>query len=176
MSAYHLYLSLPVYLAQWYAYECRRNQQAAADTFSVPVYKYPEPIHPLRGSVESDILATYLTKQPSSVPEDFREGATLVLVIPSFRHRDPQIYNYLPPKAREYLTETIRRRFKCALWRDINKLDPALQRKDLAIAAWMEKHGIDDTETNYNSILKIYDRAYNTYRQSELRKAAKNAI
>ena len=176
MPNYHLYLTMPDYLVQWYAHECRRNHQAAGDTFSAPVYHYPEPIMPIRGSVESDILETFLTKQPSAVPEDFKEGANLVLVIPSFRHRDPQIYNYLRPSARELLCECIRRRFKIALWRDVHSLKTAFARKDLAIQTWMDHHGIDDTETNYFAVLKVYDRADAAYRKSESRKKMKKSL
>ena len=173
MPNYHLYLTMPDYLAQWYAHECRRNHQAAGDTFSAPVYRYPEQVHPVRGSVESDILETFLTKQPGPKPVDFKEGANLVLVIPSFRHRDPEIYNYLPPESRRYLNETIRRRFKCALFDDIHRLEVKSTLKNLAIEAWMERHGIENTETNFFAVLKVYDRACAVYRVSESRRKLK---
>ena len=175
MLNYYLYLTMPDYLVQWYAHECRRNHQAAGDTFSAPVYRYPEPVSPIRGSVESDILETFPTKQPGPKPEDFKEGANLVIQIPSFRHRDPQIYNYLRQSARDLLYECIRRRFKIALWRDVHNLDTAFTRKDLAIQAWMEHHGIEDTETNYFAVLKVYDRADAAYRKSESRKKMKKS-
>ena len=106
---------------------------------------------------------------------DFKEGANLVVQIPSFRHRDPQIYNYLRQSARDLLYECIRRRFKIALWRDVHNLDTAFTRKDLAIQAWMEHHGIEDTETNYFAVLKVYDRADAAYRKSESRKKMKKS-
>jgi hypothetical protein len=120
-------------------------------------------------------LETFLTKQPGPKPEDFKEGANLVVQIPSFRHRDPQIYNYLRQSARDLLYECIRRRFKIALWRDVHNLDTAFTRKDLAIQAWMEHHGIEDTETNYFAVLKVYDRADAAYRKSESRKKMKKS-
>jgi hypothetical protein len=99
----------------------------------------------------------------------------MVIQIPSFRHRDPQIYNYLRQSARDLLYECIRRRFKIALWRDVHNLDTAFTRKDLAIQAWMEHHGIEDTETNYFAVLKVYDRADAAYRKSESRKKMKKS-
>lgn len=175
MTSNYLYLTLPDYLAQWYAHECLRNQQAESDTFSVPVYRYPQPIAPLRGSIESEILKAHLTKQPEATPTDFKDGANFVLAIPSFRNRDPQIYNYLSPEARKFLYDTMRTRFQVSLWQDIHNLQTAFTRKDLAIQAWMDHHGIEVTDTNYNSVVKIYDRAYATYRKAESRRKSKKS-
>lgn len=176
MTEQLLYLTLPPYLAQWYADECRRNEHAREDTYKSEPYRYPTPVKPLRGSLESGILELFLTKQPAAVPEDFKDGANLVLAIPSFRNRDPRIYNYLRPSAREALQAAIHTRFQVKLFQDIHELvGVGKARKDLTIIAWMEQHAIDFTETNYNSILKVFDRMRNTYTQSENRKIKKES-
>ena len=174
MTDHLLYLSLPPYLAQWYADECRRNEQARSDTYAPEPYRFPQPIQPIRGSLESGILEVFLTKQPAAVPQDFKEGANIVLAIPSFRNRDPRIYNYLRPSAREMLKAAIHSRFQVKLFQDIHQLVGfGKARKDLTIVAWMEQHGIEVDDTNYNSVLKVFDRVRNTYTQSENRKIKK---
>lgn len=175
MTDHLLYLTLPPYLAQWYADECRRNEYAREDTYLPQQYRFPNPVKPIRGSLESGILELFLTKQPSAVPEDFKEGATIVLAIPSFRNRDPRIYNYLRPSAREMLQAAIHTRFQVKLFQDIHDLvGLGKARKDLTIIAWMEQHAIEVDDTNYNSVLKVFDRVRNTYTQADNRKLKKD--
>ncbi len=167
-----LHLSLPTYLAQWYAHECRREAIPDADSYTPVPYHYPDPVLPIRGSAESAILALYLTKQPDN-PAPPSPDATIALLLPSFRNRDTRIYSYLPPAAVILLADTIRTRFQIALWRDIHTLNTAFTRKDLALSAWMELHAIEFNDTNYNSVLKIYDRTRDAYRHSLNRRKKK---
>lgn len=174
MTEHHLYLTLPPYLAQWYAHECRRHLRAADDTCTVPIYNFKDAVAPIRGTVESGILELFLTKEPDGPKQDFKTGSNLVIAIPSFRNRDPRVYSYLRPSARELLYEAMRTRFQVSLWRGIHSIDTEFTRKDMAIMAWMEHNGIEVTDTNYNSVLKVYDRTKDAYRKADMRKAKKN--
>ena len=67
----------------------------------------------------------------------------------------------------------MRNRFQIQLWRAIHSIDTEATRKDLAITAWMAQNGIEYNDTNYNSIVKVYDRLEATYRRAENRKKSK---
>ena len=72
------------------------------------------------------------------------------------------------------LKAAIHTRFQVKLFQDIHQLvGLGKARKDLTIIAWMEQHGIEVDDTNYNSVLKVFDRVRNTYTQSENRKIKK---
>jgi len=62
-----LYLTLPTYLAQWYAHECREIEFRDKDI--VPVTTSDNPLEPItipRGSQESRILQCFLRKRPEN--------------------------------------------------------------------------------------------------------------
>jgi len=171
MSDVLLYLLVPDYLAQWYANECRRDEHAQEDHYDITVYHFPDPVKPIRESAESKILQLYLTKQPSKPPQHGLYN--LAIVIPYYRNRDPRVYSYLTPAARGLLYRTMRTRFEIDLWTGVHTIEALGSRKDLTITAWMEKHGIEYTDTNYNSVLKVYDRMKESYRRAENRKKSK---
>ena len=57
----------------------------------------------------------------------------------------------------------IRNRFDRELWNDLHNFGRIGKRQDELIYAWMEKHGIEMTETNWNAIAKRYQRQRNIY-------------
>ncbi len=147
MSRICLYIPLEDYLAQWLIHE---------HGGSVPVQF-------IRGSVESKILEVYLTHRPEDkLPEIGGEGK-LAIAIPSFRNRPPEVFNYLPQRALSSLLTMIRNRFDIQLWNDLHNFGRISKRQDELIYAWMEKHGIEMTETNWNAIAKRYQRQRNIY-------------
>ena len=54
-------------------------------------------------------------------------------------------------------------RFDVQLWIDLHHFGKISKRQDELIYAWMEKHGIELTETNWNAIAKRYQRQRNVY-------------
>lgn len=147
MSRICLYIPLEDYLAQWLIHE---------HGGSVPVQF-------IRGSVECKILEVYLTHRPEDqLPEIGGEGK-LAIAIPSFRNRPPEVFNYLPQRALSSLLTMIRNRFDIQLWNDLHNFGRISKRQDELIYAWMEKHGIEMTETNWNAIAKRYQRQRNIY-------------
>ena len=53
MNEFLIYLSLPPYLAQWYANECNQVHNRDKATCPREIYRFPTPVVPVRGSQES---------------------------------------------------------------------------------------------------------------------------
>ena len=147
MSQICLYIPLEDYIAQWFVHE----QGGTV------------PVHLTRGSVESKLLEVYLTHRPADLlPETNGEGK-LAIAIPTFRNRPPEVFNHLPQRALNSLLSIIRDRFDVQLWKDLHGFGKITKRQDELIYAWMEKHGIAMTETNWNTIAKRYQRQRTAY-------------
>lgn len=143
MSQITFFLELPPYLAQWYRNRCGGES----------------PIKPLRGSHESDIIEAFITTLPEGqVPQVQPNEGEVAIAIPSFRHKPPMYYNYMPPAAKKALHSSIKLEFELDLWDSLHKFcNLGKQLKDL-IYAYMENHGIANTETNYLAVSKAYQR------------------
>lgn len=165
-----LYLTLPPYLAQWYAFECRQIEHRDDDTISHAVYKPLEPVVIPRGSQESNILHCFLQKQPTANALKEDEQPNIAIVIPQYRDKDAVTYNYLGRHGRQKLADTIRNRFCINLWEELHTFRNALSRQDNAIYAFMEAHGIECSETNWNALAKIYQRQRDVYYKQKYRK------
>ena len=157
MSEICVYVELEDYLAQWFV-----NEQGG----SVPV-------HLPRNSIESKILELFLTRQPADVPELGGPGK-VAIAIPSFRVKPAITYNYLPKHAMMALVDCIRDRFDVALWTDLHRFGVIGRRQDELIYAWMEKHGIDIDERNWNSIAKRYQRQRTVYLDRQRKNSKKS--
>ena len=147
MSQICIYIELDNYLAQWFI-----NEQGGQS-----------PVSLIRGSVESKILEVYLNKQPDDCKPETSSEYTVGIYIPTFRHRPAEIYNYLPKHAKAALVSSIRNRFDIALWNDLHHFGRIGRRQDELIYAWMEKHGIEINESNWNAIAKRYQRQRDIY-------------
>lgn len=168
MSDFLIYLSLPPYLAQWYAHECAQVHNRTKATCPREIYQFPTPVVPVHGSQESDVINMHLAKQPSEKPAEVPADATLAIAIPSFPYKPVEYYNYMPPSGLEHLADTIRYRFKVELFEDIHEARRKVPhtRIDLLVTAWMEDHCIEYNDTNYNTLLKIYQRRREVYRKT----------
>ena len=158
---FFIYLNLEPYLAQWFIHDCGGTQ----------------PIVLRKNSVERRILATYLLKLPPGARPNLKENSNVEIVLPEYKAKPPKSYNYLPRRAKEELKRCIRNRFVIQLWNDLHYHGYIGRRRDNLIYAWMEAHGIELTETNWNTIAKIYIRQYKNYLQREQykRKSKNNA-
>ena len=145
-----VFLTLEPYLAQWLAHESGGK----------------DPIPIKRGSAEADLLRCFLKPQPRDpdfMPQVAPLPGQVEILLPAFKNLDTRIYNYLPPRGEVCLHQCIRHRFKVNLWKDLYTIGNIVQRTDLAILDWMEAHGIQDTETNWNTIAKIMQRTRAAY-------------
>lgn len=147
MSGICIYIPLEDYISQWFVHEHGGEQ----------------PVHLTRGSVESKILEVFLTHRPAGEMPDVQQEGKTAIAIPSFRNRPPEVFNHLPRRALTSLLNCIRNRFDIQLWNDLHNFGKISKRQDELIYAWMEKHGIEPTETNWNAIAKRYQRQRTTY-------------
>lgn len=158
MSQICIYIELDPYLLQWFVHDTGGKT----------------PVELQRGSVESKILEVYLAKRPPDIPPEVAAPGKLAIYIPTFRYRPAEFYNYLPRRAYAALLLAIRNRFDIALWRDLHCFGKITKRQDELIYAWMEKNGIEMTETNWNAIAKRYQRQRDLYLQREAMKKLRN--
>lgn len=157
MSDFYIYIKLEPYLRDWFIHENGGTT----------------PVKLRKGSQEHDILKLFLEKLPDGMMPHFKQPDETTIQLPYFKNRDPRTYNYLPPKALEALHDCIRTRFTIQLWQDLHTFGNIGKRNDNLIYAWMHKNGIEDTETNWNAISKIYYRKRKVY-LSKSKKSSKN--
>jgi len=170
MSPYCIYLTLPTYLAEWYAHQCRRVEYREHDTCPNTPPDLSNPVEPIRGSYESQVLHRSLQKQPTDIPEPRPDNATLALAIPYYPDRDPRIYNYVGPHARQEIENAILESFDISMWKELHTFRTRLTRQDEAIWSFMEKHAISCTDANWNAIAKRYQRKRNIFYVEKCRK------
>ena len=157
MSDICLYIPLEDYLADWFVNEQGGNR----------------PVRLMRGSIESGLRETFLQAPPEDYVPEVEEEGKLAIIIPSFRHKPPERFFYLPPMAVDAVVTCIRRRFDVCMWQTLHRFSSVFQRQDQLIYASMEKHGIDPTEKNWNAIAKRYQRKRDYYLMNERRKNSK---
>lgn len=154
-----IYINLEDYIAEWFIHE-----QGGCT-----------PVHLTRGSVESKLLEVYLVPFPPGgrlVPkEEEGKNRTVSIMIPNFRNRPPERYNYLPERAMRALHTIIRNRFDVQLWTDLHGFGKIGQQQQDLIYAWMEKHGITPSEKNWCTIAKRYQRQRTHYLKVQSDKA-----
>ena len=151
---------LEPFLAQWFIHDSGGTQ----------------PVVLRKNSVERRILATYLLKLPPGARPNIKENSNVEIVLPEYKAKPPKNYNYLSRQGLDILKRTIRDRFIIELWTDLHRHGYIGRRRDELIYAWMDAHGIELTETNWNTIAKIYIRQYKNYLQREqYKKKQKNS-
>ena len=148
MSDIVIYLKLDPYLAQWLKHK-----------------HGSEPVIFPRNSVENDVLEMGLTLKPRLFTPNEPGENVVPIAVPYFKSKDVRDNCYLPLSARRALARCIRSRFVIDLWTDLYKFGNIGRRNQDLIWAWMEAHGIEATETNWNTITKIYMRKRDVYRK-----------
>ena len=152
MSEFIIYLKLDPYLAQWLTHEYGGN-----------AVEFP------KNSAENDILELGLTVPPFLAAPNEPGENKVPIRIPWFKNKNVRFNNYLSHKSRRALAHCIRTRFVIALWTDLYKFGYIGRRKQDLIYVWMEAHGIETNEKNWNTIAKIYLRKRNVYRAQKRR-------
>lgn len=156
MSEICVYIALPSYLHQWLMFE--NNGEL--------------PIRVRKGSRESDILECFLIKRPAHVNVDV-EGDGTPFLLPTFRYKDPESYNYLPRSAVKEFVEAITQRFDIELFSSLMRFGYIGKRRKNLIFAWMESHGIESNDTNWNALAQKYQRLRKIYLQNSRKKSTK---
>lgn len=120
-----------------------------------------EPAKVKRGSAEADILELWLgkpPKDPSWQPQLEPLPGQVELILPYFNTKNIRYNHYLCPRGEACLHACIRNRFRVQLWKDLHTIGNVIRRNDIAISEWMEKHGIEVNDKNWNTIAKILQR------------------
>ena len=119
--------------------------------------------------ISTIIVEIIVERVAARLAEDFMisENSNVEIVLPEYKAKPPKNYNYLSRQGLDILKRTIRDRFIIELWTDLHRHGYIGRRRDELIYAWMEAHGIEITDTNWNSIAKIYIRQYKNYLQRE---------
>jgi len=179
MSEYCIYVSLPPYLAQWYAHHCREHHFINSGVTCENAWSLDEPIVPIKDSYVSLVLKHYLCRQPS--PEQVKKDdaarkprATdikMAIALPYFKEKDPRVYNYIGPRVERILQDAIRESFKIDLWEELYEFEKIEDFQiDELIYGYMENHHIADDGSNWDSIAKLYQRMKKTEIQKINRK------
>ena len=142
------YIKLEPYLAQWLVHEHGEF-----------------PLRFPRGSVENEIIELGLRPMGKKDPPDIPGEGKYPIEIPFFKFRETRNNNYLSPKAKRQLVSCLKTRFSIALWTDLYRFGNIGKQKQDLIYIWMDTHDIDDTETNWLAISKIYSRKQDAYRK-----------
>ncbi|MCM1140299.1 MAG: hypothetical protein NC453_17160 [Muribaculum sp.] len=158
MSDNLLHIALPPYLAQWYI-----HANGGEHPITLP-----------RLSTENRLLEMCLIKRPSNIAVEELPESFVAIIIPEFKYKPSKKYNYLPKAAVDELTTCIRNRFLIEFWNDLHRTSKIGQRKDRLIEAWMESHGIEFNDTNWNTLAKIYQRQQTNYRVRRYRARLKS--
>lgn len=160
MNDYLIYLPLEPFLAQWFRHRHGGSQYT---------------VRLVRGSVEAKRLKALLdVTPPGYIPRPTPQGCVAV-AIPSFPAKDPRQFNYVSPKGINALVETLRDLFDLELHDFYVKTYIKGTRIDYMLEAYMALHGIEYSDTNYNSVKKRLDRVRKRiYVQRSRRKPGEN--
>lgn len=154
MSSFCIYLDVEPYLKQWFINDMGDEH----------------PVTLVRNCAESDIIKNWLIKLPEDEKPQLSNQNMLAIYIPSYKDIDTETYYHLSPAALRLLKQCIRNRFVVELWKDLHNFGYIGIQKQDVIYAWMEAHHIEPTETNFNSIAKIYQRKRDVYKKLKSRK------
>ena len=153
-----LYVKFEPYLAQWLI-----NDNGG--TTPIVFRKY---------SIENRILRSFLTPLPPNAAPNLRTENSVPVVIPEYPGGDPANVNYLPVAAMKMLHDAIRERFLIELWTSLHQFGHIGKRRQDLVIAWMDVHGIEVNDTNFNTILKIYQRQHKSY-MTKIRRSKKSS-
>lgn len=137
------------------------------------------PVRLRKNSPESNCLQFCLRPKSKAEPEPEITGIPLVIYIPSFRLRNPEVYNQITAVGRKAFLSILKKRFDDQLWGDLHSLcNFGIPKEDL-IYTWMDAHGIEPTEKNFCAVAKrlqrINKRIKTNARVREYRRKRKNS-
>ena len=143
MSQYTLYIKAPAYLDQWLRHQYW-DEASGRVVFQ-------------RGSAPQAVLYSLLRQPPKGYVE--KPDPTLLPVeVPSFKGVNPATRNYLSESGRAALISACKKLFRSMMILELGELfGHDVQITDI-IYDFMDKHGIERTETNWETIRQMYLR------------------
>lgn len=125
MKDFILYVKLEKYLSQWL------------------IHSLGNPVRFPSQSNENAVIRRFLQKIPEGEQPEMMSEDVTAIVIPDSKAKDPIIYNYLGPRAKEAVIESIEDLFRRNLWSELGDVSDSPVGLNKMIAAWCEMHGID---------------------------------
>jgi hypothetical protein len=148
---FYIYIKTPPYLADF-----------IRDSFGHPA------ILP-KNSPEHRIIRHFITRTPADCRPDLAKDGNVTICIPVFRERDPRVYNYMGRHAKNYLIESFESLFDKCLISEVASLENLRNNKiSSAIYAFMEKHNIDLSTVNTETVLQRYYRIRKRYQKHNI--------
>lgn len=143
MSQFSVYINPPEYLGQWLRHDFWDDESERV-------------VFP-RGSAPRAVLCSLLRK----APRDFHPGDTsgqIPVEVPTFKGINPATFNYLSPTGQTALISACKKLFQSTLSNELHELfNHDVQITDI-IYEFMDRHGIDRTERNWETIRQMYSR------------------
>lgn len=143
MSQFSVYVSLPDYLHQWL-----RHEFWDEDTGRVV---FPQ------GSAPRAVLQSLLRPKPRDWQQEDTTGM-LRIEVPSVKGVNPATFNYLSAHGQAALTSACKSLFRSVLWLELNPLFPHDVQITEVVYDFMDRHGIERTERNWEAIRQMYSR------------------
>ncbi len=144
MSQFSIYISVPDYLHQWL-----KNEYWNPETARV---EFP------RGSAPRAVMQSLLSKCPRVDISYHDHSGEIPVEVPTFKGINPRLYNHLPEAGKKALVSTIKRMFHHMMWRELSPLFTHDVQITDVIYAFMDRHGIERTEKNWETIRQMYHR------------------
>lgn len=142
MSQFSIYITPPAYLADWLRHEFWSTETGRVE--------FP------RGSAPRAVLQALLRKGPALLPPP-PEGS-LPVEVPTFKGINPATFNYLSDDGKSALISACKKLFQATLFTELSPLfGHEVQITDV-IYDFMDRHGIEATEKNWETIRQMYSR------------------
>jgi len=143
MSQYTLHLKAPDYLDQWLRHDFWDEESRRV-------------VFP-RGSAPRAVLQSLLRRPPHNYYEA-PNPELLPVEVPSFKGINAASFNYLSHTGRAALISACKKLFQATLFNELHELFAHdVQITDI-IYDFMDRHGIDRTEKNWETIRQMYSR------------------
>lgn len=110
-----------------------------------------------RGSAPRAVMQSLLRKVPAGWREEPKEGK-IAVEVPTFKGVNPATYCWLSETGRSVLVGACKKLFRAQLWEELGPL----MGHDVCITEvvyeFMDSHGIEPTEKNWEAIRQMYMR------------------
>lgn len=116
------------------------------------------------GCAEHDLIELLIQRWPEDEPHGKVFRWNTEIHIPEIKGRDPQYFCYMTDHAKKMLADLIYVRFRAALWNDIYRIDRLHLSITDGIYDWMERHGIETNEKNWEALRQMFFRQRKRYR------------
>lgn len=138
MSEFLIYLKVPVYVAEWAIHSLGIDNDAPEGSVKRAIIDFP------KDSVENRLIKKFLEKTPAGVSPDMKGEHNLGVRIPSYKLKDPRVYNYLNEASKKLLTDSLETLLLQNLWSELGSLENLNCSIKQTIVSWCKMHGISD--------------------------------